>query len=118
MHNDYSLQAEYKDGYIFDEDSDKTVYILPNTYFSTVVSKKLEEQHGPMVRWSMFKDNKRIDIDWTKVPKNARPIRMKQFETKIGTINNNTQSIAKAVFFGYDYIDHSRNKIISKLDRV
>ena len=73
-----SVQAEYEDGFILDETTQNDVnpYGEGNT-FTAILSNAPEAEHGRMVRFSVFWQDNRYDIDWTTMPKNARPIRFR-----------------------------------------
>ena len=74
-----SCQAEYEDGFILDETENDDVSIVndgKNTFYD-ILDGHPEALHGPMVRFSVFWDNKRYDVDWTQLPDNARPIRFR-----------------------------------------
>lgn len=73
----YFLEAEYQDGYVHSELKlrDKSPYVEGSNIFGDILNKRPEAEHGKMVRYSFVGPNRRYDIDWSKFPDTAKPIR-------------------------------------------
>ncbi|MDL2342319.1 MAG: hypothetical protein QFB87_04560 [Patescibacteria group bacterium] len=105
---DGSIEAEYADGFILTEheNDDKSPYCDKHNIFYAILNKQPEAEHGELVRFSVYHSNKRTDIDWVEVPKNARPIRYKYMERDHnlnGDFLGETRQVG--VGFGYQYND-------------
>lgn len=76
------VEAEYADGYVHSqyELEDQSPYEPGRNTFSDIERFHPVADHGKMVRFSVYLHKDRIDIDWTAVPENARPIRFYYFE--------------------------------------
>jgi hypothetical protein len=75
---DTSVEAEYEDGYVLSEtEHDDVSQFGDGNIFRDILLKRPEPEHGRMVRFTVFYENQRYDIDWTTVPDNARPIRFR-----------------------------------------
>lgn len=126
---DTSVQAEYEDGYIHDETTfnDTSPYIAPweerqnenGTYewvftgkniLNDILEKRPEAVHGKMVRFSVFYKDKQYDIDWTKLPDNARPIRFRHGASYLG-VDGVQESEWTGMQIGYQYNDENGKNI-------
>lgn len=110
---DSSVEAEYEDGYILNETEHEDISPWDNKYniFRAILDKHPQELHGPMVRFSVFWENRRYDVDWVGLPDNARPIR---FRDGFLTRNMATGHITKGwsgVSFGYQYNDENGKNV-------
>lgn len=107
---DTSVEAEYEDGYIHSETEldDMSPYEEGRNVFYDILEKRPEPEHGRMVRFSVYYQNNRYDVDWTELPDNARPIR---FRHGFSTMNVATGEIVASGFsgvdFGYQWNDES-----------
>ena len=74
-----SVQAEYEDGFVLDETAldDKSGWVEGKNVFHDILNRLPETDHGRMIRFSVFWDNQRYDVDWKDLPDNARPIRFR-----------------------------------------
>ena len=102
---DTSIRAEYADGFILDETelNDINPYGDGNI-FRAICNKEPEAVHGRLVKFSGFWKNARYDIDWTKLPDNARPIRFRHgysFIDESGAVGSGFSGMD----FGYQYND-------------
>lgn len=99
---DTSIEAEFEDGYVLNETehNDEPQFGEDGNIFTDILQKRAEAEHGRMVRFSCFYENHRYDIDWTKVPDNARPIR---FRHGFSTMDRATGEILESGFSGVDF---------------
>lgn len=117
---DFSCEAEYADGFILSEtnNEDQSAYdpieIIdgvptgPNT-FSDILKKHPEAEHGRMVRFSVFRDNRRYDVDWTNLPDNARPIRYRDRSSYLDALGNTGVTDWHGLRFGYQYTENGKS---------
>lgn len=80
------VEAEYADGYVHREDEqDHSPFVSGANIFSDILENRPAVAHGPMMRFSLVlvELDQRHDVDWLKVPANARPIRFKHMERQI-----------------------------------
>lgn len=99
------IEAEYESGYIHREnESDRSPYIRDKNIFSDILERRPEAVHGKMVRFSLQLETERIDVDFTVLPDNARPIRFKHME---GDFRDGglVESRCMGIDFGYQYTD-------------
>lgn len=101
------IEAEYEDGYIHNETQlgDNSPY-LPDekNVFNDILENRPVAEHGRMVRFSVFYGDKRHDVDWTNLPKNARPIRFRHIEVDFQD-GKMLEKRIMGVDFGYQYTD-------------
>lgn len=99
---DTSCEAEYEDGYILSETAldDVNPFTNEGNTFTAILNKLAEPDHGRMVRFSVFWQDHRYDIDWTALPENARPIR---FRHGFSSIDSTTGEIVASGFSGVDF---------------
>lgn len=127
---DSSVQSEYKDGYIHDEtsfddispygpfvivqkDEDGKEYqqTIDRNILNDIIEKRPEAEHGKMVRFSVFWQNNRLDVDWKGLPDNARPIRFRDgFITKDMTSGEEIKGWS-GVRAGYQYNDENGKNV-------
>lgn len=115
-----SIEAEYSDGYIHNEAqlNDISPFEPDRNILNDILEKRPEAEHGQMVRFSVFHNKARIDIDWVELPPSARPIRYKHMER-----DHNLEGVwvdearLVKVGFGYQYNDSSgkNHEIIQEL---
>lgn len=76
---DTSIEAQYADGYVHSETElqDVSPYDADHNVFYDILNRLPEDEHGRMVRFSVYYKNARYDIDWRGLPDNARPIRFR-----------------------------------------
>ena len=116
---DTSCEAEYEDGYIHSETElgDVSQFEDGRNVFYDILERKLEPEHGRMVRFSVFYQNQRYDVDWTTLPENARPIR---FRHGFSTRNIETGEIIASGFtgmgFGFQYNDETGRNVKEIID--
>lgn len=107
---DTSCEAEYEDGYVHSETErdDISAFEDGRNVFYDILERHLEAEHGRMVRFSVFYQNLRYDIDWRDMPDNARPIR---FRHGFSTYDQSTGEVIASGFsgmsFGYQYNDET-----------
>lgn len=106
---DTSCEAEYEDGYVHSETEldDISAFEDGKNVFYDILEKRLEPDHGRMVRFTVFYQNQRWDIDWTVLPDNARPIR---FRHGFSTFNESGELVASGfsgMGFGYQWNDET-----------
>lgn len=101
------LQAEYADGYLHDELAlnDVSPYAEGRNVFYDILERKPEPEHGPLKRLTLFTDGERFDIDWTRVPEGARPIRFRKMELDLVQTGEPQEARCVGVVFGYQYND-------------
>lgn len=99
---DTSVEAEYEDGYVHSETEldDLSPFENGRNVFFDILERKPEAEHGRMVRFSVFYQNQRYDVDWTTLPDNARPIR---FRHAFSTMNMGTGEVIASGFTGVDF---------------
>lgn len=113
------IEAEYADGYIHREDEADTSHYEPGrNIFYDIVNKLPERIHGRMIRLTLFHNNKRYDVDWTKVADNARPVRYKNMFAHF--VNGATEATPQMASIGFGYQwndpDGSNQQDIIELD--
>jgi hypothetical protein len=104
--NPYTIEAEYESGYVHREtDEDRSPYVRDANIFSDIVNRRPDVVHGPLLRFTLFlPDDEQLDVDFTKLPADARPFREKDFE--LDTNFHTGEFIEKrlmAVRFGVEY---------------
>lgn len=110
MAHGYNLEAQYQDGFVHLEDEqDKSLYKADGNVFHDIVNKLPEDDHGKMVRFSIVGKDTRYDIDWTKLPSNARPIYFRQMAQHHNLGTNETMVECLSHNFGYQYNDSDGN---------
>lgn len=109
---DTSCQAEYEDGYVHDESTydDVSPYTGINNIFNDILEKRPEAEHGRMVRFSVFYQNQRHDVDFTTLPDNARPIRFRHGFITLDNAGNEDRGWS-GMQFGYQYNDETGKNI-------
>lgn len=115
---DTSVEAEYADGYVHSETllGDVSPYDNEKNILNDIIEKRPEPDHGKMVRFSVFYKNQRHDIDWTKLPDNARPIRFRdgQRHRDMGTGADWSEWVG--LHFGFQYNDETGKNIKQVMD--
>lgn len=123
---DTSCQAEYEDGFILDETSQKDIsaYVEcplvdgvptgPNT-FNDIIEKRPDIEHGRMVRFSVFYKDLRHDVDWTTLPDNALPIRLRDGYNYLDENGDETFGGWTGCRFGYQY-DHAGKNVKEEIE--
>lgn len=109
---DGSVEAEYADGYIHSETAlhDISAYDATRNVFYDILNMLPQEEHGRMVRFSVFYLNARYDIDWRLLSDTARPVRFKQMEMDYnGPLAGQTRLMA--VDFGYQYTNEEGENV-------
>lgn len=106
---DSSVEAEYTDGFILGEtaQSDVSLYEDGRNTFYDILEKRPEDDHGKMVRFSVYWKNNRYDIDWTNMPDNARPIRFRDGYHSRNMSTGDTETGWSGVRFGFQFNDES-----------
>lgn len=101
---DGSVEAEYEDGYTHSETElgDVSPYDPIRNILNDIIEKRPEAEHGRLVRFSLYHNDHRYDVDWTNLPDNARPIR---FKHKRNVINERLQENGEWVTAG-EPIEH------------
>jgi len=108
-----SIQAEYEDGFILDETEhdDISPYDSNHNILRAILNKDPEAEHGKMVRFSVFYQNQRHDIDWRGLPDNARPIRFRNFSGDFAEGGVITNKRLNWLNFGYQYTDENGKNV-------
>lgn len=103
---DSSVEAEYSDGFILNEteNNDHSQYADDRNTFFDILHQLPEQEHGPMVRFSVFWKNNRHDINWKLMPSGARPIRFRHGYL-ITRGDGSRENGFSGVDFGYQYND-------------
>lgn len=101
-----SCQAEYEDGFILDETEldDISAYGDGNV-FRDILERRPETEHGQMVRFSVFWNDRMYSIDWRKLPDNARPIRFRHGFVRTSVDGSLQERGWKGVDFGAQWND-------------
>ena len=109
---DTSCQAEYADGFVLDETEhdDTSPYNPTQNILRAIINGDAIEEHGPMVRFSVFYKDARYDVAWVDLPTNARPIRFRDGFMTLDAYGN-TVSGWSGVRFGYQYNDENGKNI-------
>jgi len=103
---DSSVEAEYADENVHSElELGDVPQFGQGNVLTDILSGKLEKEHGRMVRFSCFWKLKRHDVDWTKLPKNARPIRFRHGVSVQDVVTGETWSGWAGVDFGAQWND-------------
>ena len=99
---DTSVEAEYEDGYVHSETEldDISPFEDGRNVFYDILEGRPEAEHGRMVRFSVYYQNQRYDVDWTQLPDNARPIR---FRHGFSTLDVETGEVIASGFTGVDF---------------
>ena len=110
---DTSIQAEYESGFVLDETEhdDISPYDSNHNILRAILNKDPEPEHGKMVRFSVFYQNQRHDIDWRGLPDNARPIRFRNFSGDFAEGGVITNKRLNWVNFGYQYTDENGKNV-------
>ena len=104
---DSSIEAEYEDGYVHSEtELDDIPQFGKGNVFTDILSRKLEADHGRMVRFSVYWKNERHNINWTMLPDNARPIRFRHGYNTLH-VDGTVESGFSGVDFGAQWNDES-----------
>jgi len=115
---DTSIQAEYEDGFILDETEldDASQFVEGKNVFHDILNKLPEEEHGKLVRFTVFwKDNK-YDINWTMLPDNARPIRFRHGFVRTSVDGAIQEQGWSGVDFGFQYNDETGKNLQEVLE--
>lgn len=107
---DTSCEAEYADGFILNETNldDANPFDGEGNTFTAILKRLAEPEHGKMVRFSVFWQDRRYDVAWANLPDNARPIRFREgFNTYDLLSGESLESGFRAVSFGYQYNDET-----------
>ena len=109
---DSSIEAEYADGFILSEaeQNDVSAYSPGHNTFHDILNKLPEADHGKMVRFSVYHNGERHDVDWTQVPETARPHRLKYLE-RDHNLNGDFASEVRLMKteFGYQHTTNGKN---------
>lgn len=106
---DSSCQAEYADGFVLDETEhhDVSPYDPQFNILRDILDKRPEEEHGKLVRFSVFYKDQRHDVDWRGLPDNARPIRFRGVERDFHGDGSASDKRITWVRFGYQYTNEN-----------
>jgi hypothetical protein len=109
MSQDSTVEAEYSDGYVVSELERKDVseFVEGKNTFHDILTRQYEELHGKMVRFSVFWQGKRYNVDWLALPDNARPIRFRHGNFQTNTETGEQTFWWSGVDFGYQYTDEN-----------
>lgn len=102
---DSSVRAIYEDGFVLDETAleDTNPYGDGNT-FTAILNRQPEPEHGRMVTFSCFWADARYDVDWTRLPDSARPIRFRHGYATLSSSGEQTSGWS-GVDFGAQWND-------------
>jgi hypothetical protein len=108
---DTSVEAQYADGFVLSEHehNDISPYNDTHNILRAILNKDPEQQHGKMVRFSVFYQNKRLDIDWTDLPDNARPIRFRNYSADFAESGKMANKQLNWLRFGYQATVSGKN---------
>lgn len=106
---DTSCEAEYEDGYVHSETElgDISPYEDGRNVFYDILERRPEGEHGRMVRFSVFYQDQRWDVDWTNLPENARPIRFRHGFSTLYVGTGEVDSGWTGMSFGFQYNDET-----------
>jgi hypothetical protein len=101
------IEAEYEDGFILNQikNSDTSIFSKKGNTFTDILNFLPIRYHGRMVRFSLYHNNKRHDINWNMTPLGSRPFFMKTMSSSLGNIYIGSSGIIQNVEFGYEYMD-------------
>jgi hypothetical protein len=112
---DTSVQAEYADGFILDETEHNDVSPYPGdppvNILRAILNKDPEPEHGKMVRFSVFWQNRRYDLDWQQFPDNARPIRFRDGNHSRDLDTGEEKFWWSGCRFGFQYTDEQGKNV-------
>ena len=103
---DGSLKAHFEDGYIIDEEKQKDVATLiqeKNSLGEIIFLIDNPHIHGRLIRLICRIGNGNEEINWSLLPLNAKPIRIRK---RSNSIDNKITSNLVSVEFGYEYINN------------
>jgi hypothetical protein len=97
------LEAEYIDGFVLSEikTNDTSLFKPFKNTFWDIVNFLPVKEHGKMVRYSLMFPSTSVNINWSKAPKNAKPIRIKQMQMTINGQEAKQQMVS--IEFGLEY---------------
>lgn len=109
---DTSVEALYSDGFVLSETehNDQSPYKPTCNIFSAILNKDAEEEHGRLVRFSVFYQDQRYDVDFKELPDNARPIRFRHGYATLDNTGNEERGWS-GLEFGYQYVDENGKNI-------
>jgi len=115
------LEAQYKDGYILSEkeQNDVSLFVEGKNTFYDILNKLPEVEHGLLVKLKLQLPNDKLEIDWTTVPDNSKPIRYKSYEQDTNVETGQVSPIRlMKIGFGYEYFDKKLNKNVQKVQEI
>lgn len=106
------FEAEYADGFVYRETKeDKSFFVKGRNCFFDVVHRLPEAKHGPMLKFSLVHPpNDRIEVDFTILPRSARPVRLKHMEGDFHDYGKIVTRIMK-IEFGWEIVDDNEQRI-------
>ena len=107
---DTSVEAIYEDGYILSEteNGDVSPWNPQHNILGSILAKEAENEHGRLVKFSVFYQDQRYDIDFTTLPDNARPIRFRHGYATLDNAGNEERGWS-GIEFGYQYTENGKN---------
>ena len=110
---DTSVEAEYADGYVYNETEHGDIAQYDpgdpkHNVFYDILNKLPENEHGRMVRFSVFWRDHRYDINWRHLPDNARPIRFRNGNRTLFP-DGSQEFWWSGVDFGYQFTENGKN---------
>lgn len=100
------LEATYADGFVHAETGDdQSLYAEGRNVFHDILHRLPEAEHGGLVKLSLRGPDRRYDIDWTKLPSNARPVYFREMSHERNVATGETTVQALRHVFGYQYND-------------
>jgi hypothetical protein len=103
----FTLEAEYKDGFVLREtEENRSPYDPTENFYSAIRRDQAEPEHGPLVRFSLIKDDGtwRHDIDWTlMLPLDH--VRTVYFRRMCSRMGEEAEPTHLGSFIGYQYRD-------------
>lgn len=106
----YKIQAEYSDGYNHTEDEqDHSPWVSGKNILSDIIEGRPEKGHGKMVRFSLVGINDTHNIDWSEVPKDARPIYYREMQLIRNVSTGNNEVTCLKHYFGYQWTENNKN---------
>jgi hypothetical protein len=106
------FEAEYADGFVYREtEEDKSFFLPKRNCFFDVVNRLPESKHGPMLKFSLVHPpDDRIEVDFTILPRSARPVRLKHVDGVFRDYGVIEKTITK-IEFGWEIVDADGNRI-------
>ena len=101
------LKATYEDGFeLVENERDESSYVAGANVFSDILHMRPCDEHGRLIEFALVTPENTHTVDWTKVPADARPVRLKYMQMHQTGENAPSEAYAVAIAFGYE-VDHN-----------